>query len=54
MGLCFPSRFHGTRLNKLAGVAQRAKYIHRNNAVQIKVQSKFLEAIKVAKTAASN
>jgi len=34
--------------------ATTAKYIHRNNAVQIKVQSKFLEAIKVAKTAAIN
>ena len=34
--------------------ATTAKYIHRNNAVQIKVQSKFLEAIKVAKTAAAN
>ena len=30
-----------------------AKYTHRNNAVQIKVQSKFLEAIKVAKPAAA-
>ena len=29
-----------------------AKYIHRNNAVQINAQSKFLEAINVAKTAA--
>jgi len=28
-----------------------AKYTHRNNAVQIKVQSKFLEAIKVAQPA---
>ena len=34
--------------------ATTAKCIHRNNAVQIKVQSKFLEAIKVAKTAAIN
>jgi len=34
--------------------ATTAKYIHRVNAVQIKVQSKFLEAIKVAKTAAAN
>lgn len=30
-----------------------AKYTHRNNAVQIKVQSKFLEAIKVAQPAAA-
>ncbi|MGH9644769.1 MAG: tyrosine-type recombinase/integrase [Terriglobales bacterium] len=28
-----------------------ARYTHSNNAVQIKAQSKFLEAIKVAKTA---
>ncbi len=34
--------------------ATTAKYTHRVNAVQIKVQSKFLEAIKVAKTAAVN
>lgn len=34
--------------------ATTAKYTHRVNAVQIKVQSKFLEAIKVAKTGASN
>ena len=42
-----------------AKAATTAKYIHRNNAVQDKVQSKFLEAkfleaIKVAKTAAVN
>jgi len=30
-----------------------AKYTHRNNAVQIRAQSKFLEAIKVAKPAAA-
>jgi integrase len=30
-----------------------AQYTHRNNAVQIKVQSKFLKAIKVAKPAAA-
>jgi len=33
--------------------ATTAKYTHRNNAIQIKVQSKFLEAIKVAKPAAA-
>jgi len=30
-----------------------AKYIHRSNAVQIKAQSKFLEAIKVTKSASA-
>lgn len=33
--------------------ATTAKYTHRNNAVQIKVQSKFLEAIELAKPAAA-
>ncbi len=31
-----------------------AKYIHRNNAVQIKAQSKFLEAIKVTNSASAS
>ena len=34
--------------------ATTAKYIHRNNAVQLKAQSKFLEAINLAKTATAN